>query len=100
LLADKLAPAPVPVPVRATDCGLPFKLSAIEMVAARTPVPVGVNFTISTQLAFGGIVLPQLFVSEKSLALVPVIEMPLSVKLADPVFVTVTVCTALLVPTL
>src|SRR5256885_17045266 len=41
----------VPVPDRETFCGLPEALSAMEMLAAREPVAVGLNVTVIVQLA-------------------------------------------------
>jgi hypothetical protein len=39
----------VPVPLRATDCGLPGALSATERDAARAPATVGVKTTLIVQ---------------------------------------------------
>lgn len=51
-----------PVPVRATDCGLPVALSVMTMVPVRAPATVGVNFTVIVQLPAAATEVPQLFV--------------------------------------
>jgi hypothetical protein len=95
---ERLTAGPLPVPVRATVCGLLARPSTMLTEAVRVPGAVGENCTTIVQLAFGASV-PQPLVSEKSPALVPVRLMLVMVKLAVPVFVTVTLCVVLVVPT-
>jgi hypothetical protein len=81
----------VPVPMRLTAWGLPAALSAMLTEAARLPEAEGVNVTVIVQVPpLAATELPQLLVSPKSPALVPVTEMLVMVKLALPVFVRVT----------
>jgi len=92
----------VPVPVRLTICGLPPALSVMVKVPVRAPATVGVNVTLIMQFAppasvaglIGQAVAPVL-VSAKS----PDAAMELIVSAAFPVFVSVTVCAALVVLT-
>ena len=63
------------MPERAAVCGLPPPLSATETVAVRVPVAVGVKVTLIVQLLFPEIPVPQVLVSEKSPALVPLMVM-------------------------
>jgi hypothetical protein len=58
-------------------------------------IVVGVNVTLMVQLALTATLVPQLFVCEKS----PVVAMLVIVKAATPVFVSVTFCGVLAVPT-
>jgi hypothetical protein len=88
----------VPIPVSATACGLPEALSVIVTLAARLPVAVGLKVTLIEQFAPAVTLAPQVFVAEKSPLFVPVMAM-VSVNVAFPVFVNVTFCAALLVPT-
>jgi hypothetical protein len=90
----------VPVPLSETFCGMSDALSAIDRVAVRRlPVPVGVNSTLTEQLAPGASEDPQLGVSEKSLRL-PLTLMLVETHCALPLFVSVVVCAALVVPTI
>ena len=84
----------VPLPVRATDCGLPEALSGTVTLALRLPTAVGAKVTMNVQLAAAASELPQvLLVREKSLLLAPVTLGALVIdRLALPVFVRVTVC--------
>jgi hypothetical protein len=69
-------------------------------VAARDPIAVGAKVTLMVQLPFAATVAGdtgQLFVCAKSPALVPVMVIPLMVSAALPLFVSVTVCAALVV---
>jgi hypothetical protein len=55
LAGDRLAPGVVvPVPLRATVCGLPGALSMMVIAADRLPVVVGLKYTLRAQLAPGG----------------------------------------------
>ena len=92
----------VPVPLRATLCGLPVALSVNVRLALRAPAIVGVNMTFKVHEAPAGIVLGlmgQLLVWAKSPALVPVSTMLVRVKAPVPLLVSVTVCAVLVVPT-
>ena len=89
------AEAAAPVPVRLTDCGLPEALSVMLKVPVRIPEAVGVNVTLMVQLAPAATELPQVSVSAKS----PLAEILVIVKVAEPVLLSVTVCAALVVPT-
>jgi hypothetical protein len=90
----------VPVPVSVTVCGLPAALSVMVKVPARAPVAVGVNVTLITQFApaasvaglIGQAVAPVL-VCAKS----PDAAKEMIVRGPVPVFVSVTVCAALVV---
>src|SRR5271155_4291708 len=57
------AVAAAPVPVKATDCGLPLASSAMDTEAVRVPVAVGLNVTLMLQLAAAARVAPQVLVS-------------------------------------
>jgi hypothetical protein len=63
----------VPSPVRLTACSLPGALSLIEMLAVRSLLPVGLNFTLIVQLAPGATELPKSSTWPKSPASAPVI---------------------------
>jgi hypothetical protein len=89
------AEAAAPVPMRLTDCGLPEALSVMLRVPVRVPEAVGLKVTLMLQLAPAATELPQLSVSAKS----PLAEILVIVKLTVPVLVSVTVCAALVVPT-
>jgi hypothetical protein len=89
----------VPVPLRETVCGLPGALSVTERVPLRLPVALGVKVTLTVQLAPAANELPQVLVSAKSPALVPVIAMPVMLKVVVPTLVRVTVFAGLVVPT-
>jgi hypothetical protein len=88
--ALRLTTGPVPVPARVTVWGVLGALSAIVTAAERAPGEAGENVTAIVQLAPAATLLPQVFDGAKSLALVPVTAMLLTVKAAVPVFVSVT----------
>ena len=88
-----------PVPVRLIVCGLPAALSVIAREAVREPVAEGVKVTLIVQLAPAATLVPQVFVCAKSPLLVPVTAMLVMLSAAVPLFVSVTVCAALVVPT-
>jgi hypothetical protein len=90
-----------PVPLRLTDCGDPAALSVTVNDAVSAPVFVGLNLTEIVQLAPAATVAPQVVVSEKEDAFVPLILMPpdLISKVALPVFLSVTTLAAVVVPT-
>ena len=52
----------VPIPLRATVCGEPVALSAMESVAAKLVAEAGVNVTEIEQLVLAASELPQVFV--------------------------------------
>jgi hypothetical protein len=83
-----------PEPVRETDWGLPAALSVTESVAFSVPVVCGLKLTLIAQLVFTASVLPQVWVSLNE----PFAAMPLIFRVAVPVFFSVTVCAALVVP--
>jgi hypothetical protein len=56
---------PVPVPERATDCGLSGASSLRVTAAAKEPTPLGANWTLMVQLAPAARLVPQLSVSLK-----------------------------------
>jgi hypothetical protein len=79
----------VPVPLKATVCGLPLALSAMETEAVRVPAAVGLNVTLIVQLALAAIPVPHVLVWLKSTGSVPeklILEM---VSVAVPLLVNV-----------
>ena len=89
----------VPVPATLTFCGLAPPLSVTESVAVRFPVADGVNVTVIEQLAPAATLVPQVLVSAKSAAFVPVKEMPVMLTATLPLLLNVTLLGRLLVPT-
>ena len=87
------------MPVRLTACGDPLALSLMESKAARVPAAVGLNVRLIEQAALTASDAGQVLVLEKSAAFVPAIAMDAIFTIWLPVFVRVTVCTALPVPT-
>ena len=91
---------PAPMPVSLAVCGLPLALSLTASVAVRVPAAVGVNVTLIAQAAPpGGTDTPQLLVCAKSPLFVPMIAMLEMLRLTFPVFESVTIWEALVVPT-
>lgn len=88
-----------PLPPSGTVCGLPAALSAMLSVAERVPVAVGLNVTLTGALRPGAMSMPVVAGTEKSAALVPVIEKLEMCRFAVPLFVISTGVAALLVPT-
>ncbi len=90
-----------PVPLSATSCGEPLALSAIASEAVAAPPADGLNSTETVQLAPTAIAaVPHVFAEmRKELALVPVSVIEVSDKAAVPVFFTVTICAAVVLPT-
>lgn len=76
----------LPVPVTTADCGDPAALSATEIAAVRVAAEVGVKPTVMVQVAPATSVAPQLLVSEKLPALVPVTEILVIVRAVLPGF--------------
>ena len=99
LLGLKLTTGAVPLPLKATVCGLPLALSVMVTPALRVPVAVGVKVTLIVQEALAASVLGQLLVWAKSPALVPVSAMLLMVRSALPLLVNVTAWAVLVVLT-
>jgi hypothetical protein len=89
-----------PVPVRAMLCGEPVALSVIETVAVSLPGVVGANFTVIVQvaLAASGLALTQLSLSMKFAEFAPVMAILVIVSGPNPELVRVTLCGALVVP--
>ena len=88
----------VPVPFRVVDCGEPDALSATCRVAEKPAADAGVNVTEMVQLNPASSDSPQVLVSAKSDGLPPTMVMPLMFSVALPVFESVAVCAALVVP--
>src|SRR5438105_4348554 len=99
LPGDKVTAGPSPVPLKPTLCGLPAASSLILTFALRLPADRGVNVTEIVHVAFTASVLGHVFVCAKSPELVPPIAMLPIVSGAVPLFVSVTDCAALVVPT-
>ena len=92
--------AAAPVPVRATVCGEPVALSAIESEAVNAPAAAGLNSTETVQLAPTASEVVQVFAEmRKEVAFVPVRVSDVSVSAAVPEFFTVTTCAAVVDPT-
>jgi hypothetical protein len=92
--------ATTPVPLRGALCGLSLALSLRLILALRAPLADGVKVTLIAQVALAASVLGpmgQVFVWVKSAAFVPARPILVIVSSAVPLFVTVTVCAALVV---
>jgi hypothetical protein len=90
----------VPVPVSGTVCGLLVALSVMVKVPVRGPVTVGVNVTLIVQVfdpAVAGKVAGQADVPVLVSAKSPDAAMEMIVRGPVPVFVSVTVCAALII---
>ena len=94
------AGATVPVPFRTTDCGKPDALSAIDSEAVNVPEAAGFNSTETVQLAPIANEVPQVVVTQKEVAFVPVMVSDVSANAAVPEFFTVTICAAVVDPSL
>ena len=91
--------AAVPVPVRVMVCGVPVALSAIDRLALSVPVAAGLNSTETVQLAPAARVELQVVADlRKELTLVPAIVSEVRVTEPVPVFLIVTVCAAVVEP--
>jgi hypothetical protein len=104
VVADSLATGPAavaPVPVSDTICVLGVAVSVRVSVALNAPAALGVNLTLTVQLAptasDAGKV-PQVFVCAKLVEFAPPIAMPLTVIALAPVLNRTTFCVALVVP--
>ena len=73
-----------PFPDAVVVLGLPVPSCAIEMVAVRLPVAVGLNVTVIVQFAPGATEPLQVLVWANSLALVPVNVIPVIVVVTEP----------------
>jgi hypothetical protein len=83
LVAEKLTAGPVPVPPSETVWGEPVALSVKLNAALNEPTAAGLKVTAIVHLAPAATLVPQVLVSEKELALVPV--MPTLVNERAPV---------------
>jgi len=100
LVVLRLTLGAVPVPLKLTVCGLPLALSVSVRLPERLPVAVGVNITLITQLPPAAtIVLVLQLVPLADTAKSPIAAMPVKVRDAVPLLVTVTALAALVVPT-
>lgn len=89
----------VPLPDRATDCGLEASLSVMVIEAERAPMAEGVNRTTIEQLAPVASEAGQLLFWTKSLELEPASETPEMVRADEPPLVSVTVWAELVMAT-
>ena len=62
LAGESTAAAAIPLPLRATVCGLPLALSVTDRVPLRVPVAVGLKLTLILQLVPAFRFPPQLLV--------------------------------------
>jgi len=100
LVGEKLAMDCVPVPDKATVCGEPTALSVKDSAAVFAPELVGVNVTLTLQVAFGASDVTHVFAEIVNMAaLVPVSATAEMVRVAPPVLVTVVDSAALVVST-
>src|SRR5438094_198888 len=86
--------------LKLTVCGLPFALSLTVRLAARDPAAAGVNVTLIVQFALTAKEIGRASCRERvsnSAALVPVIAILFTVNTPGPLFVSVTLCAALVV---
>ena len=88
-----------PEPLRISVSGLSDALSLNVTLPERVPLAEGVNVTVIVQEAPTARLVGQLLVCVKSLEFKPWTWRKLKVRVATPLFVSVTVCTALVVPT-
>jgi hypothetical protein len=89
-----------PVPLSETLCGEFDALSVMVMAAVSGPVVVGAKCPWMVQFAPAARVVPQLFANPNEEAPAPVTAMLEMVKVAESLFVNVTLCDGLKVPTL
>jgi len=92
------AGAGVPVPVSVAVCGELAALSVTVRVALKVAAEVGVKVTEMVQVEDTASVEPQVVVWAKSEGLAPVSEIPVMLSTALPVFESVRVCAAEVVP--
>ncbi len=89
----------VPAPLSTAVCGLPGASLTTLSAALLTPGEVGPNVTPMVQLALGASAAGQLLVCANSALFVPVMPTLVMLTVAVPMFVSVTFCVALVVPT-
>ena len=89
----------VPLPDRATDCGLEAALSVMVIEAELAPMAEGVNRTTMEQLAPAASEAGQLLFWAKSLELEPASKTPEMVRADEPPLVSVTVWAELVMAT-
>ena len=99
-MGDKVAAGLMPVPVRATCCGLVGSVSATCRVAFRVPAAEGVKVTLTVQLEPGDRLEAQVVAWVKSDAFVPASEIAMLLSVVVPMFLSVTIWATLVVPTL
>ena len=87
------------MPVKATLCGLPGALSVTLREAVGENATVGAKVTEIVQLAPAARLAPQVSVSANWCGFGPVREMRVILSVVLPIFVSVTWCTELMVPT-
>ncbi|MEO8186274.1 MAG: hypothetical protein ABI580_02790 [Burkholderiaceae bacterium] len=92
------AGAEVPLPAKATPCGLPLALEGMLSVAVRALAPAGVKVTLTAQFAPGRSDAPVQLLAANSAALPPVMTIAPSTRVAVPVLLIETVRGALFVP--
>jgi hypothetical protein len=92
-LDDKVTNSPPPV--KETVCGEPVALSVMLRVSVRLPVEVGVKVTDRLHDPTAARLVPQVWLTAKS----PEAAIEVRLKAAVPEFVSVTVCAALVLPT-
>src|ERR1700740_3232810 len=80
----------VPTPLRGTDCGVSWPLSASITTALRVPIRLGLKVRLIPQFSAGGIAPLQVSLSRKSVGFAPENVMELIASAPLPVFVTVT----------
>jgi hypothetical protein len=100
-LSKAIAPWVAPVPLSVTPCGVPAALSEMVTLAERLPVADGANVTEIVHVAFAASVAGltgHVFVCAKSPAFAPVIPTVETSRGALPLFLSVVVCAALVVP--
>lgn len=95
VVAERLTNDATPVPCKAIDCGLPEALSVIATEPRRRPSASGANVIAMAQFAPAATEVPQLLVCPKS----PAATIEMTVRVAVPVLVSVTLCAELDVPT-
>jgi uncharacterized membrane-anchored protein len=94
----------VPVPLSVTVCGLLESPSAITKFAASTAATEGVKTTLIVQEAPAAMLVPQVFDGEEKSVSAAAGEPPVTVTLVNAIavillFVSVTVCAGVVVPT-
>jgi hypothetical protein len=94
---DSVCEKSSPIPDSEAVAGVTVPLFAMEIVAVRVPVSVGLNATFRTQVPDAATVLLQEFVCEKSLEFVPVKVIPVIEIAVDPELVRVRLLAALAV---